>query len=323
MANIADQVTSIPAFTSKVADKRLLWTKESLETMQINVGCLCNLSCRHCHVEAGPQRTEVMSEETMAACLQVFQENGFKNLDITGGAPEMNPHLAWLIREASPLGKLMVRTNLVILKEPPYERFMDIYKENKVEIICSLPYYSKKTAEKQRGTNTFESSIRVLKRLNDIGYGREKDLVLNMVFNPAGAFLPPPQGEIEREYKRRLKDQYDIDFNQLFAITNNPVGRFAEFLEQGGNLEGYLVRLSDSYNPATVANMMCRSQLSVRWDGKLYDCDFNQTLDLALDTPRQIGDLKGKAIETRAIKLGNHCYACTAGAGSSCGGNTA
>ncbi|MGO5073823.1 arsenosugar biosynthesis radical SAM (seleno)protein ArsS [Clostridium sporogenes] len=318
-----EKLDCIPSFESKVTNKDFCKTNKSLTTMQINIGKLCNLTCRHCHVEASPNRTEIMNLETMKDCLQVFKENNFSILDITGGAPEMNPNLEWLIKEAIKIGaKVIVRSNLVILREEKYKHLLEFYAENKVEVVCSLPYYSAKNADRQRGEGVFNESINILKKLNKLGYGKDESLVLNLVYNPGGAFLPPSQESLELEYKQKLKNEYGITFNNLFTITNNPVGRFGAFLKRSNNLEGYMERLSNSFNSSTVENMMCRNQLSIAWDGKLYDCDFNQTLGWTVNGKNHISMLKGHPIEKRQISLGNHCYACTAGNGSSCGGST-
>lgn len=318
-----EELTCIPSFVNRIENKEFCKTNESLTTMQINIGKICNLACKHCHVEAGPNRTEIMCLETMKECLQVFKENNFSILDITGGSPEMNPNFEWLIEEASAIGcKVIVRSNLVILQEKEYRHLPEFYANHNVEIVCSLPYYSAKDANNQRGEGVFEESIIILKKLNSLGYGKKQNLILNLVYNPGGAFLPPSQEALEIEYKHKLWEHHGIVFNNLFAITNNPIGRFGLFLKKSSNLEGYMQRLSKSFNASTVENMMCRSQLSVAWDGKLYDCDFNQALGWAVDGTNHISKLNGKLIQKRSIRLGNHCYACTAGGGSSCGGST-
>lgn len=322
--NYLEELKCIPKFVTRIENKEFCKTNESLTTMQINVGKVCNLVCKHCHVDAGPNRTESMTLKTMKACLQVFKEGNFSVLDITGGAPEMNPHFEWLIKEVSSIGcKVIVRSNLVVLREKEYNHLPEFYAKHKVEVVCSLPYYSVKDTNRQRGEGVFEESISMLQELNRLGYGKEQDLVLNLVYNPGGAFLPPSQEAIEAEYKSKLQKQHGIVFNHLFTITNSPVGRFGLFLKRSNNLEGYMQRLSNSFNASTVENMMCRNQLSVAWDGKLYDCDFNQTLGWTTNEPNHISMLKGNPIEKRTICLGNHCYACTAGGGSSCGGATA
>lgn len=322
--NLLDEINEIPAFSTKIDNKDFSLTKDKLEIMQINVGKLCNLSCKHCHVSAGPNRKEIMSLSTMKDCLQVFKENNFAILDITGGAPEMNPNFKWLVREACNLNaKVIVRTNLVILAKEGYTDLPEFYAKNKVEVVSSLPYYTEKNTDKQRGDGIFNTSISMLQELNSLGYGMKDDLILNLVYNPGGAFLPPPQTAMENEYKKNLKNKYNIDFNNLFTITNNPVGRFLSFLEKSNNTKAYMERLYNSFNTSTLRSMMCRNQLSISWDGQLYDCDFNQALDLKVNGISSIEDLKGKKIDKRQIKFKNHCYACTAGSGSSCGGSTA
>lgn len=322
--NLRNEINEIPAFSTKIDNKDFSLTKDKLEIMQINVGKLCNLSCKHCHVSAGPNRKEIMSLSTMKDCLQVFKENNFTILDITGGAPEMNPNFKWLVKEACNLNaKVIVRTNLVILAKEGYTDLPEFYAKNKVEVVSSLPYYTEKNTDKQRGDGIFNTSISMLQKLNSLGYGMKDDLILNLVYNPGGAFLPPPQTAMENEYKKNLKNKYNIDFNNLFTITNNPVGRFLSFLEKSNNTKAYMERLYNSFNTSTLRSMMCRNQLSISWDGQLYDCDFNQALDLKVNGISSIEDLKGKKIDKRQIKFKNHCYACTAGSGSSCGGSTA
>ena len=319
-----DPLACVPPFRGKLPDPLVGQTLERLDVLQVNVGRLCNLACKHCHVEAGPNRTEVMSRSTMEHCLRVLAAWGFRTLDITGGAPEMNPDFRFLVDRGTAAGvHVIVRTNLVILHESGYDDLPEFMAERGVEIVCSLPYYSERDCDRQRGAGTFWSAISMLRRLNDLGYGKDDRLALNMVYNPGGAFLPPPQADMEREYKLKLGAEYGIVFNRLFTITNNPVGRFGAFLVRSGNMAGYMRRLHDSFNPVAAEGMMCRSQLSVGWDGRLYDCDFNQALDWTVEGTDRIGDLSGDRPARRNIRLGNHCYACTAGSGSSCGGATA
>lgn len=317
------KLTQIPEFESQVEDKALLET-DRMSVLQVNVGRLCNLACKHCHMEAGPKRTEVMGKDVLEACLKVYAEWEFDTIDITGGAPEMNPNFRWFVEEAVKICKnVMVRSNLTIMLEDGYEDLPEFYAANKVAIICSLPHYRARNSNKQRGEGTFEKSIEVLKKLNALGYGKNPDLVLNMVFNPGGAFFPPEQSAMEKEYKEHLGSEYGIVFNNLFTITNNPIGRFGAFLVRSGNMEGYLTKLYDAFNPGALPGMMCRSQLSVGWDGKLYDCDFNQAVGMPIVTGENIKDLSGKPYQKRKICFDKHCYACTAGQGSSCGGSTA
>ena len=317
------ETTSVPAFETKIKDEEVKYTLESLDVLQINVGRLCNLACKHCHVEAGPARTEIMSREVMEACIQVCKERHFKTVDITGGAPEMNPDFEWFVDEMTKLCEhVIVRSNLVIMLEEKYQHIPQFLADRKVELVASLPYYRAKETDRQRGDGVFDGVIKVLRILNGLGYGKEPKLVLNLVYNPNGAFFPPEQSAMEREYKQRLMADFGIVFNNLFTITNNPTGRFAGFLKRTGNLESYLQKLYDAFNAATLPTMMCRNQLSVGWDGKLYDCDFNQAAELPVLTKETIMDLVGKPYVKREICFGKHCYGCTAGQGSSCGGAT-
>ena len=235
----------------------------------------------------------------------------------------MNPNFRWFVEEACKIcDHVIVRTNLVVLLEDGYTDLPEFYRDHKIEVFCSLPHYKAKTTDRQRGADVFDRSIEVIKKLNELGYGKEPDLVLNMVYNPAGAFFPPDQTTMENEYKKILGDKYGIVFNNLFTITNNPIGRFGQFLVNSGNFEGYMGKLYAAFNPATLENMMYRFQVSVGWDGSLYDCDFNQALELPVSTGDTIFDMAEKAYEPRRIVFNKHCYACTAGAGSSCGGAT-
>lgn len=317
-----EELKNVPAFESNFTDPAVAETAGA-DVLQMNVGRLCNLACKHCHLGAGPARKEVMSREVMEACLRAYESQRFCTIDITGGAPEMNPDFRWLIeRAASVSDHVIVRSNLVIMLENGYTDLPEFYRDRKVEIVCSLPHYKAKTTDRQRGADVYSRSIEVIKKLNALGYGTENGLVLNMVYNPAGAFFPPDQTVMEKEYKKKLKEMHDIYFNNLFTITNNPIGRFGDFLISSGNFETYMQKLYASFNPSTLGNMMCRFQVSVGWDGSLYDCDFNQALDLNISTGETIFDIADKPYEPRRICFNRHCYACTAGAGSSCGGTT-
>lgn len=317
------QLQGFPSFANKEECKKYSTTNESLDTMQINLGKKCNLACKHCHIDAGVDRKEVMSKEVMGACLEIFEKNNFKTIDITGGAPEMNPNFQWLIEETAKRKiHTIVRTNLVILTEAGYTHLPELYAQNKVEIFASLPYYTEKDTDRQRGKGNFSKMISVLQKLNRLGYAKDPELILNLVYNPGGAFLPPSQISLTGEFKRKLDHLYGVSFNNLFTITNNPIGRFGDFLERSGNLTTYMNRLISSFNPTAVERIMCRSQLSVSWDGILYDCDFNQALNLEVNGVNCIQDLRGTPLKVRKIVFGNHCYACTAGAGSSCCGAT-
>lgn len=319
-----ESVKSVPCFKDSVTESEWLTTYKNLQVMQINVGRLCNLTCKHCHLNAGPDRKEVMSKEVFNACLQTFKKHKFSVIDITGGAPEMNPHFEWFIGEASKItDKLIIRTNLVILLTEKYKHLPEFYKTHKVNIVCSLPFYSGKNTDLQRGSGTFEKSVRVIQFLNELGYGSNPELILDIVYNPLGASLPPAQKSMETLYKDRLYSNYKIVFNNLYTITNNPIGRFGDFLKATDNLDTYLKTLYNSFNLNTVKNMMCRNQISVSWDGYIYDCDFNQAADIKAEGQVTIFDLADGELRMRNIKTGKHCYACTAGAGSSCGGTTA
>jgi radical SAM/Cys-rich protein len=295
-----------------------------ISVMQVNMGKVCNLSCKHCHVEAGPERTESMSRETVSACLAVLAETNITTLDITGGSPEMNPHLTWLIEEAVKLGsKVMVRTNLAVLDQALHAHLAGFYASHGVELIASLPCYLGKNIDHQRGDGVCGSSIRVLKHLNKLGYGREhSQLRLNLVYNPGGAFLPPDQQALEADYRMEMMRRYKIVFTKLYTMTNVPVGRFLRALNDTGSLVDYLVCLAGAFNPAAAGMVMCRSMISVGWDGRLYDCDFNQMLGLlcAPESSQHIDEFNIETLSNRSITTENHCYACTAGAGSSCGG---
>jgi radical SAM/Cys-rich protein len=302
-------------------------TAREIEAFQVNVGKMCNQVCKHCHVDAGPDRKEIMTKETMQLCLDALTKSEISTVDITGGAPEMNPDFLWFVDEIKKLGRhVMVRSNLTILVSNGYEQCPEFMAKRGVEIISSLPYYSAVNADRQRGEGVFEKSVRALKILNELGYGKEgTDLKLNIVYNPVGAFLPPKQEFLERDYKRELWNKHGIVFNNLYTITNMPISRFLDYLIESGNYNGYMNRLIDAFNPVAALNVMCRNTISVGWDGTLYDCDFNQMLELPLNhsAPKHIKDFSIELLEGRKIVIGQHCYGCTAGAGSSCGGATA
>ena len=297
-----------------------------ITVFQINVGKLCNQTCKHCHVDAGPDRTEVMTRETMELCLNVFAQTDIPTLDITGGAPELTPDFRWLVEEAKKLGRhVMDRCNLTIVLVPKYEDLPQFLAKHNVEIVASLPHYSSGPTDRQRGEGVYEKSIEALQRFNRVGYGKpDSGLKLSLVYNPVGAFLPPPQQEIEDFYRAHLLNKHGIEFNDLYVITNQPINRFLEFLLRSGNYEDYMTRLVNAYNPASVPGLMCRNTISVSWEGYLYDCDFNQMLDLKTDinAGQHIRDFDVKKLSERKIVTGTHCYACTAGQGSSCGGAT-
>jgi len=299
---------------------------DRIDTIQVNVGKLCNQACRHCHVDAGPNRTEVMTRETMAEILDVLRRHAIGTVDITGGAPEMNPHFDWFVGRVAALERhLIVRHNFTVLFEEGREHLPELFRRHRVEVIASLPHYSAERTDAQRGSHVFERSIEAMRRLNAAGYGEEgSGLELHLVFNPTGAFLPPAQASLEREFKERLARQHGVRFNRLYTIVNMPISRFRGWLERTGNLASYMGRLEGAYNPATVEHVMCRNLISVGWDGVLYDCDFNQMLEMAIRDgkpgPAHVRDLDPGWAARRVIRTGDHCYGCTAGAGSSCGG---
>lgn len=316
-----------PNFSEKVHNLGYRPLKpQDLEIFQLNIGKLCNQTCAHCHVDAGPDRKEEnMDKATLQQCLEIIAAiPTIKTVDITGGAPEMNPHFKWFVEECTKLGKkVMNRCNLtIIMANKKYQELPEFFKQHQVHLISSLPYFSKRRTDSQRGDGVFEDSIKALQLLNEVGYGKENTgLTLDLVYNPSGAFLPASQETLEAEFKRQLKRKYNIDFNSLFAITNLPISRFLDYLIQTGNYEEYMEKLVGAFNPATVEGLMCRNTISVSWDGYLYDCDFNQMLDLKVNGgSKHISEFDINALNERAIVLNQHCYGCTAGAGSSCGG---
>jgi radical SAM/Cys-rich protein len=296
-----------------------------IEIFQVNIGKMCNQVCRHCHVDAGPDRKEIMTRETMQLCLDVLSHSAITTVDLTGGAPEMNPHFRWFVEEIRKLGKhIIVRCNLtIILANKKYHDLPEFYKKHGIEIASSLPFYTADRTDRQRGNGVFEDSVKALQMLNAVGYGKMgTGLVLNLVYNPAGAFLPPSQVSLEKEYKDALKKQYGIEFNHLFAITNMPISRYLDYLLQSGNYEKYMEKLTAAFNPAAAAGVMCRNTISVGWDGYLYDCDFNQMLEMKVMPPatQHLSGFNKEMLDNREIVINQHCYGCTAGAGSSCGG---
>ena len=309
-------------FSDRIQNEDLKQTTK-LKTLQVNLGKVCNLACQHCHVEASPKRTEKMSRDVMQMILDVLKKQSFSTLDITGGAPEMNEHFEWFINEAFQIVEhIIVRTNLVILSEKPYAHLADFYARHHINLVASLPCYTQDNVDKMRGRGVYDDSIAVIKRLNALGYGTDDRLMLDFVYNPGGAFLPGDQKGLEADYKRVLKESDGIVFNHLFTITNAPIGRFYTALKQNNELEFYQNLLESHFNAATLENMMCRSQISVGYDGQLYDCDFNQMLGLNVQGARYIGEMLNEDEHKRPIVFGEHCYACTAGAGSSCCGVT-
>ncbi len=297
----------------------------SISTLQINIGKMCNQVCKHCHVDAGPDRKEIMAKETMQQCLDVLQNNpGLQTVDLTGGAPEMNPNFRWFVEEIKKLDRhIIVRCNLTIIRaNKKYYDLPEFYRQHHIEVVSSLPFYSKDRTDKQRGDGVFKDSILALQMLNTVGYGIEgSNLKLNLVYNPAGAFLPASQDALEAEFKTALRKDFGISFHHLYSITNLPISRFLDYLLQSGNYEKYMEKLIEAYNPVAAANVMCRTSISVGWDGYLYDCDFNQMLEMKVNCgSKHISIYNSKTLSEREIIVNQHCYGCTAGAGSSCGG---
>lgn len=297
-----------------------------LEIFQMNVGYMCNMTCKHCHVDAGPDRTEIMTRETMEQCLEVIRNHEIDTIDLTGGAPEMNPDFRWFVEQARPhVNDLIVRSNLtIVLANKKYHDLPEFFAKNKVHVVSSLPFYNADKTDRQRGEGVFDKSIKVLRMLNDVGYGKDNpNLQLDLVYNPTGAFLPAPQAALEADFKNVLKEEFDIEFNQLFCITNLPISRFLEYLIRSENYEDYMDKLVEAYNPAAVESVMCRNTISIDWEGTLYDCDFNQMLELPLsgNAPKHIRDFNLERLQNREIVTNQHCFGCTAGAGSSCQGS--
>lgn len=292
-----------------------------IEVLQINVGKRCNQTCQHCHVDAGPDRKEVMPRAVLEACLRFLEQTPIPTLDITGGAPELHPHFREIVERASMLNRHIIdRCNLTITRLPNYAYLPEFFARHKVEIIASLPSYAPKQTDAQRGDGVFQDSLLTLQHLNSLGYGKEgTGLLLNLITNPVGAFLPGNQHSLEKEWKRQLKRRYNIEFNHLYTITNMPISRYLDFLIRSNNLEAYMEKLVNAFNPTTIDGLMCRTMLSVSWDGRLFDCDFNQMLDLGLGpkSPQTIFEATLDGLVNRVIQIGQHCFGCTAGLGSS------
>lgn len=329
LAVLENEINGQPTFGEKIAAFGYATLQPTgIEIFQVNVGKMCNQVCKHCHVDAGPDRKEIMTLETMQLCLVAIQNPTIKIVDLTGGAPELNPNFRWFVQEIKKLGKhIIVRCNLtIILANKKYNDLPEFFKLHEIEVVSSLPSFTPERTDSQRGNGVFEDSIKALQMLNAVGYGvLNSGLTLNLVYNPAGAFLPPSQVALEAEYKTELHKNYGITFNSLFAITNMPISRYLDYLLVTGNYQKYMDKLIAAFNPSAVSNLMCRNTISVSWDGFLYDCDFNQMLDL-LVSPKRSQHLSNFNVETlnnRSIVLKQHCYGCTAGAGSSCGGAVA
>ena len=315
-------------FSDRLAQQGLELRRGRSEILQVNVGKLCNLTCIHCHVNAGPKRKEIMTRETIDRVIGWFAKTDIAIVDLTGGAPEMIPDFRYFIervKELQPARRVIDRCNLTILLEPGYEDLGKFLATNNVEIIASMPCYSPENVNAQRGEGVFEGSIVALQALNSLGYGIDPELPLHLVYNPVGAFLPPSQAELEADYKRELKKHFGVVFNKLYALTNLPIGRFAAYLRHESKLDEYMQLLIEAFNPATIEGLMCRNTISVGWRGEVYDCDFNQQLRMQWfrngESERLfLWDIDPGSLEGREIMTGNHCFGCTAGAGSSCDG---
>jgi len=315
-------------FAEKLGADSLSLRRAHPEILQVNVGKLCNLTCTHCHVNAGPKRKEIMTRETIDRIINWLSNTDIPIVDLTGGAPEMIPDFRYFIervRALEPSRQMIDRCNLTILLERDYEDLPEFLATNKVEIIASMPCYSAKNVDAQRGEGVFDGSIAGLQLLNSLGYGIDPELPLHLVYNPIGVFLPPPQDELQVDYKRELREHFGIVFNKLYALTNLPIGRFASYLRHNGQLKAYMQLLINAFNPATIDGLMCRNTISVGWRGEVYDCDFNQQLGMQWSVdgkskPLFLWDIDPDSLEHREIMTGDHCFGCTAGAGSSCGG---
>ncbi|WP_159022562.1 arsenosugar biosynthesis radical SAM (seleno)protein ArsS [Formosa sp. L2A11] len=319
----------LPTFKTKLAETGIdTLTAGSLEVLQINVGYMCNQVCEHCHVDAGPDRKEIMTKDTMQQCLEVIKTTKAHTLDLTGGAPEMNPNFRWFVEEASKAGikDFIVRSNLTIIRaNKKYHDLPDFFKKHNIHVVSSMPHWTQGKTDKQRGKGVFNQSIQALKDLNAVGYGMPgSNLKLDLVYNPSGAFLPANQSAMEKDFKHALLDDFGIQFHNLFAITNLPISRFLDYLIASENYEDYMYALVEAYNPQATKSVMCTNTLSISWDGFLYDCDFNQMLELPVNSKiKHISDYNETLLNGRQIVTSQHCYGCTAGAGSSCQGNVA
>jgi len=312
-------------FEAKLEQHDVTLRRTRPRVLQLNVGKLCNLTCIHCHVNAGPKRKEIMTRETVDRILEWQERARLPVVDLTGGAPEMIPDFRYLVERMRGMDcewQIIDRCNLTILLEPGYEGLAEFLKEHRVEIVASMPCYSPDNVNAQRGDGVFDASIAGLKLLNELGYGKDDSLPLHLVYNPNGPFLPPPQQELEADYKRELKKHFGIEFDNLYCITNLPVSRFASWLKHNGHYESYLQTLIDAFNPATVEGLMCRDTVNVSWKGEVFDCDFNQMVNLHIGGggAAHLWDIDPRNLEGRPIRTAAHCFGCTAGAGSSCGG---
>ncbi len=327
--NIISDLPTDHCFDERLKKEGIFPLKAStVSTLQVNLGRMCNQACKHCHVEAGPDRTEIMDLSVVDACIKVIKDNPeIKTVDLTGGAPEMNPHFRYLVKALKSLDRhIIVRSNLTILLVEGMEDLPMLFKDCRAEVCSSLPYFEKTQTDRQRGGGVFDDSIKAMKLLNAQGYGADgSGLVFNLVYNPGGAILPSGQHSLESEFKKNLKDNYDVVFNNLFTITNMPIGRFYDFLKRSGNLDNYMSKLDSAFNKDAALGAMCTNLVSVDWQGNLFDCDFNQMLDIKckVSSNSHIESFDFKEFSRREIVTGPHCFGCTAGAGSSCGGTLA
>jgi radical SAM/Cys-rich protein len=319
-------LTAGNGFARTLAERGLPLRHTRTQVLQVNVGKLCNLTCVHCHVNAGPKRKEIMTRETVDRVVDWLAETDIPTVDLTGGAPEMIPDFRYFVervKSLTPPRHVMDRCNLTILLEPGFEGYAQFLADHEVEIVASMPCYSPDNVNAQRGDGVFDASIKALQLLNSLGYARNPKLPLHLVYNPNGAFLPGPQAELEADYKQELREHFGIEFNSLYTITNLPVSRFASYLKNNNKLADYMQLLIENFNPSTVEGLMCRNTINVSWTGDVYDCDFNQMLKMQWrdgDRPLQLWDIDPEAVENREVLTGDHCFGCTAGAGSSCGG---
>ena len=319
----------LPTFAEKIKETNHFPLRpKTLEILQINLGYMCNQVCEHCHVDAGPDRKEIMTQDTMKLCLEVIKNTSANTLDLTGGAPEMNPNFRWFVKEASKLGikDFIVRSNLTIIRaNKKYYDLPQFFKKYNIHVVSSLPHWTRGKTDKQRGEGVFDKSIKALQELNAVGYGMpDSKFRLDLVYNPSGAFLPGDQVSMEKEFKKALLEDFEIHFHNLFTITNLPISRFLDYLIASENYEDYMYQLVDAYNPTAVENVMCTNTISISWDGWLYDCDFNQMLGLKVErNVKHISEYNEDLLMDRDIIISQHCYGCTAGAGSSCQGTVA
>lgn len=327
LSNGIFQNNELPTFASALKNAKAYPLQPNpVEILQINLGYMCNQVCAHCHVDAGPDRKEIMSKATMQLCLDALKKSSVHTLDLTGGAPEMHPHFRWFVEEAHKMGvqDFIVRSNLtIILANKKFYDLPQFFKKHNIHVVSSMPHWTSDKTDKQRGKGVFNTSIEALKMLNNVGYGlKNSTLKLDLVYNPSGAFLPGDQNSLEQDFKKALFEDFGIEFHQLFAITNLPISRFLDYLLASENYEDYMYTLVEAFNPKAVDNVMCKNTISVGWDGFLYDCDFNQMLNLNLKgSVGHIKDFDENHLKKRHIQINQHCYGCTAGAGSSCQGS--